>query len=150
MLNQIKLFFDEHMKLSAPEETSAEKLPVACAALFLEMIMIDDGIDAKEQEMILALVRQNFSLITEQATALIELAEQQRLQATDIYRFISLINKEYSQEQKIKLIESMWKIAFIDGVLDLQEEYLIRKIANLLYAPHTAYILTKNRVNNAQ
>ena len=52
----------------------------------------------------------------------------------------------YSLEQKIGLIESLWKIAFIDGVLDMDEEYLVRKIADLLYVPHTAFILAKNRI----
>lgn len=38
MLNQIKLFFDEHIKLPAPEEFSEEKLQIASAALLLEMM----------------------------------------------------------------------------------------------------------------
>jgi uncharacterized tellurite resistance protein B-like protein len=75
MLNQIKLFFDEHLKLPAPEEPSAEKLQVACAALFLEMMMMDEKVDFKEQEDILSLIQQNFSLTLEQATTLIELAD---------------------------------------------------------------------------
>jgi uncharacterized tellurite resistance protein B-like protein len=75
MLNQIKLFFDEHLKLPAPEERSAEKLQVACAALFLEMMMMDEKVDFKEQEDILSLIQQNFSLTLEQATTLIELAD---------------------------------------------------------------------------
>lgn len=74
------------------------------------------------------------------------LAEQQRKQATDYFQFTSLINKGYSLEQKIGLIESLWKIAFIDGVLDMNEEYLVRKIADLLYVPHTAFIMAKNRI----
>lgn len=49
-------------------------------------------------------------------------------------------------EQKIQLIESLWKIAFIDGELDVHEEYLVRKISELLYVPHSDFILIKNRV----
>ena len=150
MLDQIKLFFDEHIKLTAPEDSSAETLQVACAALYLEMMIMDDKIEAKEQETILALIRQNFSLTTEQATALIDLAEQQRKQATDYFQFTSLINKAYSMEQKIQLIESLWKIAFIDGVLDMHEEYLVRKVADLLYVPHAEFLMTKYRVSSAK
>lgn len=96
---------------------------------------MDDKVEAKEQEIILSLIQQNFSLTSEQAASLIELAEQQRKQATDYFQFTSLINKEYSQEQKVRLIESLWKIAFIDGVLDMHEEYLVRKIADLCMCP---------------
>ncbi|MFA5019409.1 MAG: TerB family tellurite resistance protein [Methylobacter sp.] len=146
MLNQIKLFFTQHIALSASENTLEEKLQLAIVVLFLEMMYMDDKVDPKEQEVILSLVHQNFSLTAEQATSLIELAEQQRKQATDYFQFTSLINKEYSLEQKVRLIESLWKIAFIDGVLDMNEEYLVRKIADLLHVPHTAFIMAKNRL----
>jgi len=146
MLNQIKLFFTQHIALSASENTLEEKLQLAIVVLFLEMMYRDDKVDPKEQEVILSLVHQNFSLTAEQATSLIELAEQQRKQATDYFQFTSLINKEYSLEQKVRLIESLWKIAFIDGVLDMNEEYLVRKIADLLHVPHTAFIMAKNRL----
>jgi uncharacterized tellurite resistance protein B-like protein len=146
MFNQIKLFFEQHLALSAPEHTSEEKLQLATVVLFLEMMYMDDKVEPKEQEIILSLIQQNFSLTAEKATSLIELAEQQRKQATDYFQFTSLINKEYSLEQKVRLIESLWKIAFIDGVLDMNEEYLVRKIADLLHVSHTAFILAKNRV----
>ena len=146
MLNQIKLFFEQHLALSGPEDSLEEKLQIATVALFLEMMYMDDKVEPAEQEIILSLIHQNFSLTDEQTTSLVELAEQQRKQATDYFQFTSLINKEYSLEQKIRLIESLWKIAFIDGVLDMNEEYLVRKIADLLHVSHTAFIMAKNRV----
>lgn len=146
MINQIKLFFEQHLALSAPEDSSEEKLQIATVVLFLEMMYMDDKVEPEEQEIILSLIHQNFSLTTEQTTSLLELAEQQRKQATDYFQFTSLINKNYSLEQKVRLIESLWKIAFIDGKLDMDEEYLVRKIADLLYVPHTAFIMAKNRV----
>jgi uncharacterized tellurite resistance protein B-like protein len=146
MINQIKLFFEQHLALSAPESTSEEKLQLATAALFLEMMTMDDKVERAEQDIIRSLIEQNFSLTAEQTTLLLALADQQRKQATDYFQFTSLINKEYSVEQKVGLIESLWKIAFVDGVLDIDEEYLVRKIANLLYVPHSAFIMAKNRV----
>jgi len=146
MLNQIKLFFEQHLALPASEDLSEQKLQLATVVLFLEMMHIDDKIETTEQEIILSLAQQNFSLDAGQAASLIELAEQQRKQATDYFQFTSLINKEYSQDQKVQLIESLWKIAFIDGVLDMNEECLVRKIADLLHVPHTAFIMAKNRV----
>ena len=146
MLNQIKLFFEAHLALSGPEDSLEEKLQIATVALFLEMMTMDDKVEPEEQEIILSLIHQNFSLTAEQSTSLLELAEQQRKQATDYFQFTSLINKEYSLEQKVRLIESLWKIAFIDGVLDINEEYLVRKIADLLHVPHTDFIKAKIRV----
>jgi uncharacterized tellurite resistance protein B-like protein len=146
MRNQIKLFFEQHLALLSPEETSAEKLQLATVVLFLEMMYMDDKVALKEQELIFSLIQKNFSLSAEQTTALIEFAEKQRKQATDYFQFTSLINKTYGLEQKVRLIESLWEIAFIDGVLDVDEEYLVRKIADLLYVPHTDFIMAKNRI----
>jgi uncharacterized tellurite resistance protein B-like protein len=146
MLNQIKLFFEQHLALSGPEDSLEEKLQIATVALFMEMMYMDDKVAPAEQKIILSLIHQNFSLTDEQIASLAELAEQKRKQATDYFEFTSLINKEYSLEQKIRLIESLWKVAFIDGVLDMNEEYLVRKIADLLHVPHKAFIMAKIRV----
>jgi uncharacterized tellurite resistance protein B-like protein len=146
MLNQIKLFFEQHLALSAPEETTEEKLRLATIVLFLEMMYMDDNVEPREQEIIISLIHQSFSLTPEQTDSLIELAEQQRKAATDYFQFTSLINKEYSLEQKVRLIESLWKIAFIDGALEMNEEYLVRKIADLLHVPHIDFIMAKNRI----
>ena len=57
MLNQIKLFFEQHLALSAPSETTEEKLQLATVALFLEMMQMDDRVEVKEQNIILSLIR---------------------------------------------------------------------------------------------
>ncbi|MCK9608694.1 MAG: TerB family tellurite resistance protein [Methylomonas sp.] len=148
MLNQIKLFFEQHLSLPSPENsTTEEQLKLASVALFMEMLQMDDIEDQKERALILALVKKDFVLTTEQAESLIALAEQQREQATDYYEFTSLINKQCSLPQKIQFIEALWRIAYIDGVLDVQEEYLVRKIAGLLHVPHIDFIMARNRVN---
>ena len=147
MLNQIKLFFDQHIALPAPEEVTEESLHLACAALFVEMMYMDDKTRAEEQDMIIKSVRDIFSLSIEEANTLISLATQQRKQATDYFQFTSLINKGFTQEQKITLIKTLWKIAYADGELDKYEENMVRKMADLLHVPHLEFIKTKIQVN---
>ena len=71
MLNQIKLFFEQHLALSGPEDSLEEKLHIATVVLFLEMMTMDDKVDPREQEVILSLIHQNFSLTDEQTTLLL-------------------------------------------------------------------------------
>ncbi|OAI20069.1 hypothetical protein A1359_21405 [Methylomonas lenta] len=149
MLNQIKLFFEQHLALPLPEDTTEEQLQLASVALFMEMMVMDDVCESKERSLILSLVQSCFSFTAEQAETLIASAEKQRQQATDYFEFTSLINKQCSLEQKIQLIESLWRIAYVDDKLDAQEEYLVRKIAGLLYVPHIDFIMAKNRVHPA-
>lgn len=147
MFNQIKLFFDKHLALPAPDQDAQEKLQIACAALLIEMMYMDDRVQAKEREMLETRVRDFFSLSEQEVDDLVALAAQQREQATDYYQFTSLINKEFSQQQKVDLVRSLWQVAYADGSLDELEEYLVRKVSELLYVSHQAFIMTKNQVN---
>ncbi len=148
MLNQIKLFFDQHIALPAPDQSVEENIHLACAALFIEMMYIDDEAHPAEHKVILNRIRESFSLSFEQANDLISMATQQRQQATDYYQFTSLINKGYTQEQKVSLIKSLWQIAYADGELDQYEEQMVRKMADLLHVPHLQFIKTKHQVND--
>ena len=51
-----------------------------------------------------------------------------------------VINKK---SERIKLIESMWKIAYADGNIDKYEEHIIRKVSNLIYVAHSDFIKAK-------
>jgi uncharacterized tellurite resistance protein B-like protein len=147
MINQIKLFFEQHLALSFQEISTEQQLQLASVALFMEMMVMDDICQAAERTLILSLVQKSFSITSEQAEILIASAEEKRKQAVDYYEFVSLINKQCSLEQKMQFIESLWRIAYADGVVDPQEEYLVRKIADLLYIPHTDFIKLKFRAN---
>jgi len=148
MLDQIKLFFDRHLALAAPEKITEEQMRLVSVALYLEMMAMDDKSDLAEQKLIISLVQKSFSLTADEAAGLMASAELKRKQATDYFEFTRQINKHYSSEQKIQLIESLWRIAFIDGVLDVQEEYLVRKIAGLLHVPDSDFIRIKNQVSS--
>ena len=148
MFNQIQLFFDQYIAVPESDTVAEEKLQLACAALFIEMMHMDDELQTEEHDMILNRIQDIFSLSLEEATRLISLAEHQRKQATDYHAFTSLINKNYSQEQKKTLIKTLWQIAYADGRLDQYEEHMVRKMADLLHIPHLDFIKTKIQVNS--
>jgi len=118
-------------------------------ALLIEMTIMDDNNAAIERQMVLSLVEKGFELTPAEAETLVNEAEQQAKHATDYFQFTSIINKNCTLEQKVQLIESLWKVAYADGKLNPEEEYLVRKIADLLYVPHLDFIMAKNRVNQA-
>jgi uncharacterized tellurite resistance protein B-like protein len=75
------------------------------------------------------------------------MAEEERSESTDYYQFTSLINGNYTLEQKVCLVELLWRIAYANENLHQYEEHLVRKIADLLYVPHSAFIAAKFRAN---
>ncbi len=147
MLEQIKLFFDQHIAQQNNNQTAEHKLQIACAALFIEMMLMDDKAHQDEEKIISCSLQDNFSLNNDEAENLLILAKQERKQATDYYQFTSLINKAFSQQEKVSLIKNLWQIAYADGELDIHEEYMVRKIADLLHVPHIQFIKTKHQAN---
>lgn len=152
MLDAIRAFFDQHLAAQRDDDeaTVQRRTQLAAAALLVEVIRQDEHISAQEREQVLASVTGKFGLDARQAGELIALAEAEVHQATDLYQFTSKINRHFDAEQKVVLIEHMWRAALADGTLHKYEEHLIRKVAELLHVPHTAFIAVKHRAANAR
>lgn len=148
MLDRIKFFFEHQIALSDTQKKSETNLQIACAALLIEMMHIDDRIDEAEKASIVDRLEALFSLEPEQTEQLLALAAEQREQSTDYFQFTHLINQTFTVEQKVQLIESLWRVAYADAKLDAYEEYLVRKIADLLFVSHRDFIMAKNRVKS--
>lgn len=146
MFEKIKHFFDKHIALIDNKDDIDERLKVASAALFMEMMHMDSTCEGKKRLLILDMLETAFSLTEQQASTLIEIAEHQRKRATDYFEFTHLICDAYTHEQKIQLIESLWKIALLDDRLDVDEEYLVDKVARLLFIPHIEVLKARNRI----
>jgi uncharacterized tellurite resistance protein B-like protein len=148
MLNAIRDFFDKHLSAPAGPNDEAHRIKVATAALLAEMVRMDGEIEEAERTAALNAVRDKFSLTGEEAVTLLDLAEQEARQAPDCCQFTSLINKQFTPEQKARVIEQMWTFAYADAKLSRYEEHLVRKIADLLYVPHATVIAAKIRARD--
>ena len=149
MLNQIKRFFQEHLVPTTQEtaEQDRHRVQLAVGALLLEMTRMDGEIRPEQCARVEAAIREHFELSAEETKALIALAEAERHDATDYFQFTSLINAQYTPEQKIHIIEQLWAVALADDALHRYEEHLVRKISELLYVPHSAFVAARHRVS---
>jgi uncharacterized tellurite resistance protein B-like protein len=150
MLAQIRDFFEQHLRFDGAQETDPEEsLRLAAAALLLEMTRMDHQVLPEELAAVLSVLQNHFQLDERRAKELLACAEVERARATDYYQFTSLINQSYTAQQKAKLIELLWRVAFADAHLNKYEEHLVRKISDLLYVPHSAFIAAKHRAQTA-
>ena len=147
MIASIKKFFTEMIEPGASGSGAASQhaLHVATAALLLEMMRMDTSVTAEETATVTKALQTQFGLGAAEVETLMALAAEEAQQATDYFQFTSLINKAFSAEQRIQVIEYLWQVAFADGHLDAHEQHFISKIADLLYVPHSAYIAAKQR-----
>ena len=147
MLKAIKQFFENNItQIELDNQDAEHRLQVATAALLIEIARADFHIEDQELDQVAASLMSKFALTKQEVENLIELATQEAKQAISYYDFTSLINKEFSFEQKIKVIELMWQVAYADDYLQKYEEALIRKVSDLLYIPHSDFIAAKHRV----
>ena len=148
MINTIRQFFETHINLpnKSPENLSGYSLHVATAALLIEMMRADASVSEAERETITDILRLKLALTAEETCGLLKLAEDELWKSTGYYEFTSLINKGFRYEQKVMIIEHLWEVAFADAEVDKHEEYMVRKIADLLYVDHKDFINAKLRV----
>lgn len=147
MLNSLKEFFKQN--LSDTNEVfyngPSRSVELAAAVLMVEISLADSSLDDEEQLLITKILREEFRLTAEEALEIFSLAEKESDHAVSIHEFTKLINDSMSAEDKVRILELLWKVAFADSVLDKYEEYYVRKIADLLYISHKDYIRAKHK-----
>ncbi len=146
MISKLQNFFNQYLSEDVKEDIPLERrLQMANAALMVEMLHADEQVTEDEENKIRQLLKQRFHLDESEIESLIDLAHDEKHAATDYYAFTSLINTHYTQQQKIDLVEDLWRLAYADDSLDKYEEHLIRRLAELLHVPHHDFIRTKHK-----
>ena len=145
MIDAIGEFFRTRLQSRDDPLAVEESLRLAAAALLFETAMADYDLDNTERATIHALVCSQFSLSDVDSKALLALAESQVKEATDLYGFTSLINKHWTEQQRLTLVEQMWRVVYADGRLDDHELHLMRKIQRLLHIPQRDFVAAKLR-----
>lgn len=150
MIKKIQLFFEKNFILNDQAAAPVEhRLNLAAAALLVEMILQDDNVDKVEVAQVKKLLMTQLDLSKAEMESLYVLAEEEKHQSTDYHEFTNLIAKHYTQPQKIQLIESLWRVAYADQVLDKYEEHMVRRISDLIHVSHKDFMQAKHRVESA-
>ena len=115
------------------QEENRERIEVAVAVVLLE-----------------DLLQERFALDAAAAGELLTLAEQVRADSFDLQQFTSQINQNFDREEKLAVMETLWRIIYADGVLDKYEDALARQLASLLRLSHREVIDLKLKVLDEQ
>jgi len=146
MIDLVKQFFGKMTGGDAGGGESSHDIRIATCALLLEMSRIDGDFSDLEREAILLIIKRDYGVDEECTTAIIEAADGELKGSLDLWQFTNLINRHYTPEEKIGIIELVWRIAYTDGRLDKNEDFLVHKLANLLRLTHRQLIDAKIRV----
>ena len=150
MLESIKSFFGASMSAPTDDEKGRKDLRLAACALLLEIANADDAFTDAERRHVHAAVRRQWGLDAAEAERLLALAEEARSQAVDLWQFTNLVADRYTLGQKMVLAEVMWGLVYSDGELASREDYLMRKICNLLRLEPGYLAAARKRVEDAE
>lgn len=157
MLDRIRRFFERRIAagpsaVAAPElrragaADAAHRLHLATAALLLEVSRADFHVHDQELAEIAGVLQRQFGFTDEETRELIEVAREESDELLSLHPVVRLINEHFDAEGRARIMEDLWRVAYAKGTLDKHQEYTVRKIADLLYVPHSVYIRTKLKV----
>ncbi|MBX3649885.1 MAG: TerB family tellurite resistance protein [Burkholderiales bacterium] len=145
MLRTLKRLFDEAGGASAVPGFERRQLQLAVAVLLHESTRVDLAIHEAEQAAAEEALTALFGLDAASASALLTEAGAKTGHLTSYYAQVAVIKRDFSMEQRVALIEHLWRIAYAHHPLDPYEDHFVRKIAHLLYVPNTQVMLARSR-----
>ena len=148
MIRRIQQYFSDRIqsRVHGGQQGNEQALRLATAALLIEVTRADFHVEQSERRAVVNAVQKLFELSRQETDELVALAEEEVDGSVSLFQFTQLVDKEFSQQQKAEIIEMMWRVAFADLNKDHHEEYLVRKVADLLHVPHSTFIRTRHNV----
>ena len=152
MLKKIGKLKDRLLGARAYAETAddpQERQELALASLLVEMARADFDESSDEHDRIVGLLAEHFELTAEESQGLLDRATEAVDGAVCLFDFTRALHESLDAEERLGVIRLLWQVALADAKLDKYEDYLVRKVADLLYVSHSDVVRIKHEVLEA-
>ena len=133
---------------SGPDHDPQQSLHLATAGVLLEVAYADDDFTPDEEKSLIDYLARTFSMTAEVARALLERANELRKKTIDHWTFTSFVKKNAPLPFRMEIVRTMWRMVYADGILHQNEEYLVRKLSELLGIEHHLMIEAKLQIKD--
>jgi uncharacterized tellurite resistance protein B-like protein len=144
MLNKIIGLIKNDRPANADERFT--RVQVATCALLLEVAHSDGQYHDVEEQIMHDLLSGMFSLPPDTVAELVDFARDHQQNSTDLFLFAREINAHFSADEKLAVMEGVWRLIYADGTLDKFEDSIARQLATLLRLSHKEAIACKVKV----
>jgi uncharacterized tellurite resistance protein B-like protein len=128
---------------TSAKKPSINKYQVATAALLIEIAKADGYFSDEERNRIIELMKNDYEMDDDLVSELLELSEKKVKDSISVYEFSSVINENFTQQEKFELMKNLWRVIYDDGKLDSHEDRLIKIIGTTLNLEHKDIIGAK-------
>ena len=139
--------FNFFKKKKIEEDNSQEsyELELTAAVLAYEIARSDGEVSESELTVLLSEIKKIAADVGKSEDEILNIIEEYSKNSVSFYEFIEDINKDFSKEEKLSLIQFLWDIAYADAILEVNEERLIRRIADLINIKDLEVLKLKDR-----
>tara|TARA_B100001093_G_scaffold199897_1_gene192090 strand:+ start:2530 stop:2967 length:438 start_codon:yes stop_codon:yes gene_type:complete len=125
-------FFKKNSIEKVDKDMPSFEIELTAAVLAYEIARSDGNIGNEELVLLMDEIKVISNKVGKDEDQIFEIIEIYSNNSISFYEFVEDINSNYSKDEKHSLLKFMWDIAFADGKLDVNEERLIRRLADLI------------------
>ena len=141
-------FFKKNKNTILNDAEASFEIGLTASVLAYEIARIDGIISDDELDVLMEEIKKITKKVNKAESEIIKIIETYSVDSVSFYEFIEDINKNYSKDEKLSLIGFMWKIAYADGKLEVDEERLIRRLADLIMIKDLDVLKLKDQFKN--
>ena len=119
-------------KIDEVESQEGFELELTAAVLAYEIARSDGEISESELQVLLSEIKKIATDVGKKEEDILNIIEEYSKNSISFHEFIEDINKDFTKEDKLSLIKFLWDVAYADTILEVNEERLIRRIADLI------------------
>tara|TARA_X000001036_G_scaffold427400_2_gene455948 strand:- start:1096 stop:1530 length:435 start_codon:yes stop_codon:yes gene_type:complete len=141
-------FFKKSDSADINDKQPPFEIELTAAVLAYEIARADGEIGDEELKLLMEEIKIISQKVGKDEGEILEIIEIYSKDSVSFYEFVEDINCNYSKEEKHSLIKFMWAVAFADGRLDVDEERLVRRLADLIKIKNIEVLKLKDSARN--
>ena len=135
-------------KKKEEEKEKPKNLKLIALCLVYEVANADNDIDVRERDLILEKIKESIDVSVLTEKEIFDVIQEESERRVSFYDIINDINKNLGKNEKINILKMLWEIAYADKVLDVDEERIIRRSAEMLGIKPSIVLKTKEEFKN--
>ena len=135
-------------KKKEEKEEKPKNLKLIALCLAFEVANADNDIDVREIDLILQKIKESIDVSVLTEKEIFDVIQEESQKRVSFYDMINDINKSLDKKEKIGVLKMLWEIAYADKVLDVDEERIIRRSAEMLGIKPSIVLQTKEEFKN--